>query len=295
MKNNQTFYRSSSSQLKDNESESGDTCLTSVSHPDVLRTNPGPSECKSTGQESVCEDKSDLESIAKSDFERDSICVRSDIDYAKSECSSINRFRESSSSCLADEESNTTGSGVFVPTNSNAAESGLFITDSVVSGPDTNISSSILVRQDSNHSKDSALSSCNEPSSKDPDSKPQSNTVDATSVNTETKGSCTIGKDVHTGDTNTKDSSTLDSYNSRETDGLEDSSSVLSDKSNLVDTSNTSLTDKTDSSVPAPPLFTLTDSLVKKAKSCKVFLNSIPNERRMIEDLASMYDDETRF
>lgn len=214
-KNNQSFYRSSTLP-KDNSSESGDTILTSLSHP------MEPPDCKSTGQGSPCEDKSDLESIAKSDFDRESICVRSDIDstYAKSECSSIRRV--SSSSCLQDEESNTTGSGIF-------------IADSLMS--DTNTSSSIPIRQDSN----------------------PSSTIDSSSTRT------------------TRDSNNVSKESNTSKEVLE--SEVLEDTLVPMETNDTS---SLDNSVPV-----FTSPFMRQAKSSKVQLNDMPNERSLLNSMSS--------
>lgn len=233
--------------------------MTSLSHPDASKLNLEPSDYKSTGRESACDDRSDVESIAKSDFDKESICVRSDIDstYARSECSSSIK-RASSSSCLQDEESNTVDSAIFMP-------------DSLMS--DTNTSSSIPIRQDSNSTVDSSVrttrSSKRNSNSKDTtnvskESMLELEVVENSAVVMETSGCSVPGQSVFTSPfmrqvKNSSERSLLNSMSSDvrkvlEINGVPNTRRMLGD------------------------------------------INNIPNEAKLpIGDISSVYDEETRF
>ncbi|KAI5709556.1 hypothetical protein M8J75_001213 [Diaphorina citri] len=239
VKNNQSFYRSSSSSnlpKLDNSSESGDT---SVSHPEIKPPHLYCTDSRSEiGQESTCDERSDLGSksdvYARSDFDRESICLQSDMEEsmcAKSECSLINRITgESSSSYLQDED---TGSGVIG-------------NDRLISEPDDTSSS---IRQDSNHSS--------------------------------SRG--TGWKPADKADSNSRVSLRSDSRGSRKSD------------CESVETSSIENQDTNNKSIPIPPVLTLTSPFLKEAQSCKVMLTDMLNEKRLIGELASIYDEETRF
>lgn len=242
--------------------------MTSLSHPDASKLNLEPSDYKSTGRESACDDRSDVESIAKSDFDKESICVRSDIDstYARSECSSSIK-RASSSSCLQDEESNTVDSAIFMP-------------DSLMS--DTNTSSSIPIRQDSNSTVDSSVRTTRS-------SKRNSNSKDTTNVSKESMLELEVVENSAVV-METSDSSLVE--NKTNCSVPEQSVFTSPFMRQVKNSSERSLLNSMSSDVRK----VLEINGVPNTRRMLGDINNIPNEAKLpIGDISSVYDEETRF